>query len=145
MTLQGCFELKTPSDLREKLRRDFDKLRHRPFATDEAFNFFVTAKRLLDWTHLKGARQTEPLLRVVSHIAIGAKHFRSETGRHTAVGGTGDRQGAFARNAFAGNAFDVGGLTVELDDADAQKLYGTSKMTVKLAEKVLEYWNRQSL
>ncbi len=49
--MEGLFSLKTPADLREKLRRDLAKLLDAPLDADAAFNFFITAEHMLDWVY----------------------------------------------------------------------------------------------
>ena len=61
-----------------------------------AFDFFVTAEHLLDWLYpdsvesanvriRKQRREIEPLLRVTSHLANGAKHFEAMAPHHKSV------------------------------------------------------------
>jgi len=88
----GHFTLRTAEDLFRKLERDFELIRARPLDSDVCFNFFVTAEHLPEW-HFKGDskkaaahRNSKALLRVCSHLANGAKHFR--VNGHSSVGST---------------------------------------------------------
>src|SRR4051794_3920716 len=100
--MEGLFTLKTPADLREKMRRDLEKMRAAPLDADAAFNFFVTAEHMLDWVYPRDAnrqartdaRKKSTLLQVCSHLANGAKHFEVEGKQHQSVDKTG-RSGIF--------------------------------------------------
>ena len=93
--LHGVFSLRTPKDLLEKLDSDFDRFRSATPAGKSAqyaaFDFFVTAQHLPDWLlHAEergddtraekkaylDAKRTYPNGELVSHVAIGIKHFR---------------------------------------------------------------------
>jgi hypothetical protein len=159
MSPTGFLDLKTPVDLREKLRHDFAELKATPLDTYRAFNFFVTAEHLLDW-HLPGsrnhgarrrARETEVLLQVASHIANGAKHFITEAAHHKSVADTRRRSefsGALGAVYFGGSYFGGGvqytSLVIELD-GDARSRFGQFLTVVDLAERVLGYWDGQAL
>ncbi len=143
---EGFFELKTPPDLFQKLRREYDRLEKAPTDQDAAFNFFVTAEHLLDWLYPndKKKRDTERegniLLQVCSHIANGAKHFKATAKRHTSVKDTMVSAAAFQPNAFQENAFQVHGwLVIELDGEAAQML-GQNIEVVELARRLLRFW-----
>lgn len=79
---QAMFGLSTPADLFAKLLRDFEKLQASPDGIDPAFNFFITAHSLVDWTwsHETKDQRTQrvaqdSLLSVVCHVANGSKHL----------------------------------------------------------------------
>ena len=147
---EGFFELRTPADLLEKLRHDFSRIRQNCVDAYAAFDFFVTAEHLLDWrypddggpanrdmrTHL---RRNEPLLRVTSHLANGAKHFRTNDARHRSVGGVHDHKGGFAAEDFDPFDFDTDRLVVKLTGDDAIVL-GAEISVHDLAGRVLAYW-----
>lgn len=91
---QGFSTLATPADLLEKLKHDLSRIRQNLTHPYAAFDFFVTAEHLLDWKYPDTGgqwnkdnrtllRTTTPLLRVVSHLANGAKHFKAT--RHKSV------------------------------------------------------------
>ncbi len=93
MPPNGIFNLRTASDLRQKLRHDLDRLKWSPTNTYEAFNFFVTAEHLLDWqfpgyddkAQRERVRSEEVILQITSHLANGAKHFQTQAKHHRSV------------------------------------------------------------
>jgi len=147
---EGFFTLSTPLNLVAKLRHDLSRI-HSDFGdTYAAFDFFVTAEHVLDWKlpdsggttnrdkreHL---RRTVPVLRVTSHIASGAKHFKALSARHESVDDlrTG---GLFDPAIFDPAIFDTAPrLYVNLAGDDAAAL-GATVEVVTLAEQVLAYW-----
>jgi hypothetical protein len=157
MSPTGFFDLKTPLDLREKLRHDLAELKASPLDTYRAFNFFVTAEHLLDW-RLPGsgnqaarrlARETELLLQVTSHIANGAKHFITEAKHHKSIADTrrqSEFSGAIGAVPFGGSYLGGGvryiSLVIELD-GDAASRFGQFLNVVDLAERVFGYWDAQ--
>jgi len=148
---EGFFVLKGPADLLEKLRHDVSRVRQNPVDAYAAFDFFVTAEHLLDWKYpdvggkanirtRSNLRKTEPLLRVTSHLANGAKHFKTIDARHTSVDDVHVHAGGFDSAAFDSAAFDAGGrLVVNLAGDDA-KVLGSEISVLELAEAVLAYW-----
>jgi hypothetical protein len=79
------FELTTPLQLFQKMQSDLAALMTSGQDARIAFNFFVTAEHLPDWLGLRSEVKKHALLRVVSHLANGAKHFTLDPKRHTAV------------------------------------------------------------
>lgn len=150
----GLFDLRTPAQLREKLRHDLDELEGHPTDAYRAFNFFVTAEHLLDWqlpgrakkSARQATREQEVLLQITSHLANGAKHFVAEASHHKSVSKTGRHYGLFGR--FFGQPFDritlARGLIVNLDGAAATAL-GASISAVDLARLIMAYWDAQAL
>lgn len=144
MAYQGLFELRTPRDLLAKARHDFERLRSNPFDQYAAFDFFVTTRHIPEWlagpAGDKGAAlfQQYVELRVVRHIAEGAKHFEAKENRHKQVSGTAVTPGAYQSGAFQSNAFQTGGLMIDLDptDVDTRSL-GTKIEALELARRVL--------
>jgi hypothetical protein len=136
---QGFSErLQTPRDLLAKLRHDHERLRRDPTDAFAAFDFFVTAEHLVDWTWPDDARRREKArsadpMATVSHLASGAKHFAATAARHTSVRGLRTRTGVFDPAIFDAGSFDVGGLLVET-------AAGTSVDALTLATEVLTYW-----
>ena len=103
--------MRSPADLRDKLRRDYARLAAHPGDADLAFNFFATADRLPDWLYPEGdGRRTGirnlPLLALCSALATGAAHFRMADRRHRTSGKALDRgillqlHGSLLRLAF---------------------------------------------
>jgi hypothetical protein len=132
-------KLQTPKDLLAKLQSDFERIKVDPLDAYAAFDFFVTAEHIPDWLNDKSIKSREPLLRVVSHIANGAKHFRATHHKHKSVQNVDVREGGFQSGAFQSDAFDVGDLVVELKGDEARML-GAEVSVRKLAQRVIEYW-----
>ncbi len=142
----GFFELRTPQDLLRKLRHDYQRIAQSPTDTYAAFDFFVTAHHMIDWLPStwpvpKTQVRRELLLRVCSHIANGAKHFVVDPKRHDSVEDT-EAKGAFQRNAFQEEAFDVQRSVVELKGGAALAL-GNSIEVPELARQVFDFWEKQ--
>src|SRR5512135_1187472 len=79
------FELRTPADLFRKSEDDLRALQGSPCDTRLAFNFFVTVEHLPDWLSLRDLVHKHCVLRIVSHLANGAKHFALNDPRHKSV------------------------------------------------------------
>lgn len=149
--MRGMFTLRTATDLLAKLRHDHSRVRKTPRDAYAAFDFFVTAEHLPEWLDPpeKALRKSEPLLRVVSHLANGAKHIhRVDAKRHRSVTATGRRGGYFNPSYWAPRYFGAlgggGALYVELDernDAAAVAQLGGRRINVlDLADEVLKFW-----
>jgi hypothetical protein len=142
---KGFFDLQTPQDLLQKLRRDFGRLKESPVDSYAAFDFFVTAYHMLEWRYRDRNKPDERtqtykkkenwFLPVCRQLANGAKHFQASGG---SVKDTNVHDGAFDE-AFDSHAFDVSELRVELD-WEAAREFGPSIGVLKLAEKVLHFW-----
>jgi len=132
-------ELQTPKNLLDKLQFDFARIKANPLDVYAAFDFFVTAEHVPDWVGDKSIKSREPLLKVVSHIANGAKHFRATAPKHKSVEDVHVREGAFQAGAFQSDAFDVGDLLVEIK-GDEVKQFGSEISVRRLAQMVIEYW-----
>ena len=147
--VKGFFEMQTAQDLLGKLNREYAQLQTSPLNQDIAFNFFITAEHIPDWLH-PGRAKTMKLkreklfekslcLQIGSHIANGSKHFKAEAKHHKSVSDT-SLKGAFQRDAFQDDAFDVARLSIDLD-ADAAKELGSSSIeVVELAGRILKFW-----
>lgn len=157
--MKGFSSLRTARDLREKLRRDLARLKESPRDADAAFNFFVTAEHMLDWVHpgpsmearqphISKEREACPLLRLVSHLANGAKHFEAQHRRHKSVEDapapldhwspdhwTPPHWGAVHPQSPA--------LVVNLTAGAASEFpeYGGSVDVITLAERVMKHWD----
>jgi hypothetical protein len=146
---EAFFELKTRADLVEKLRHDLSRIRQNQTDSYAAFDFFVTAEAMMDWRYpgLGGKpeqergvrRNSEALLRVTSHLATGAKHFKVQAKLHTSVDNISEDPGFFDPALFDPAFFDTGCLVVYLKGKDAQAL-GRKITVLALAERVLQYW-----
>jgi hypothetical protein len=132
-------ELQTPKDLLAKLQFDFARIEANPLDVYAAFDFFVTAEHVPDWVGNKSIKSKEPLLKVVSHIANGAKHFRATDPKHKSVKDVHFINGVFDSNVFDPNVFDVGDLVVEIK-GDEVKLFGSEISVRRLAQMVIKYW-----
>jgi hypothetical protein len=148
--MTGFFSLRNPADLREKLRRDLERLKAAPMSADAAFDFFVTALHMLDWIYPKREKDAErdaaekksTLLQVCSHLANGAKHFETEAKKHKSVTSTG-RMGSIL-SVIHHPASLFGGedrLIVRLKGDAPINNFGETIGVVELAEKVMEYWD----
>jgi hypothetical protein len=152
--MKGWLELKTVQDLLRKLERDFEKLRDSPHDVDLAFNFFVTAEHLLDWqypgrantTQRTNEREQDILLKVTSHLANGAKHFKVEAKHHKSVKNADQGGGCFPKGYWAKRMFPPGywgdHLYFELQK-EAIKELGTRITVLELAKKVLRRWQEK--
>jgi hypothetical protein len=132
-------ELQTPKDLLDKLKYDFEQIKAKPNDVYAAFNFFVTAEHVPDWVGDKSIKNEIPLLRVVSHIANGAKHFQATDSRHKSVEEIHVREGAFHTGVFHPDVFNVGDLVVEIK-GDEVTQFGSEISVIKLALMVIEFW-----
>jgi hypothetical protein len=132
-------KLQTPKDLLAKLQFDFERIKVNPLDVYAAFDFFVTAEHIPDWINNKSLKRKYSLLKIVSHIGNGAKHFRTTNSKHESVKNVHVENGAFQADAFQPNAFDVGDLVVELKGDDAEQL-GSEISVGRLAQMVIEFW-----
>ena len=60
MLHDGFFDLRSPVDLLDKMRRDFKRLRAAPKDTYAAFDFFVTASHMHEWLNGSGCAWSAP-------------------------------------------------------------------------------------
>jgi hypothetical protein len=146
----GFGPLQTPRDLLAKLQHDLDAMRAEPGSSYAAYNFFVTAEHILDWlnpgdrgTNGEAARtrerKREVLLRIVSHLATGAKHFEPNPKRHESVTHVNHADAPYGAGAYGVGPYGTGELTVTLD-GDAAARFGSSISALALGEHVLRYW-----
>ena len=154
--MKGFFDLRSPENLREKLRRDLARLQDEPMSVDAAFNFFVTAEHMLDWAYpiqepkRKSERQASVLLQICSHLANGAKHFELSAKHHKSVASTDTQSSGYDHAGYLGDfsATSYQGiretLVVSLKD-EAAALYGSTVEVVVLARMVMEFWEAHPL
>lgn len=156
----GFFDMKTAADLRRKLRRDFEKFQNAKTNTDAAFNFFVTAEHMVDWTVPPGktreAREKDKLLLLCSHLANGAKHFIITNTKHNRAvecagliirtkhdymmgHGTGYVTGAQGYRILRSQS-----LVIDLTDEFVPS-FGETIGALALAEKLMAYWEEKEL
>lgn len=155
-TFKGLFELKTPRDLLNKLRRDYQRMQQSPDDQDMAFNFFVTAEHMVDWMYphdraeQKRTRRGDIYLEICSHIANGSKHFEATDKRHEAVKDAVVRRtrgawpGAFWPNQCWPNEPARRELVIVLKGSAQTKLGKASMGVLELAQKVLEIWEKRA-
>ena len=142
---KGFFELQTPQDLLRKLQGDYRRMKESPLDPYAAFDFFVTAEHLVDWTYpndrtkQRQVRNSSVLLETCSHIANGSKHFEATAKHHKSVKDASVYRGVFDPRIFQNDAFDVSQLRLHLQ-GDAATQLGQYVGVLDLARKVLDYW-----
>lgn len=146
----GFGSLQSPKDLLAKLQHDYRLLSDAPGNTYIAYNFFVTAEHMLDWLYpgdrgsggeksRTGKRQSEILLRIVSHIANGAKHFHPNPKRHHSVTHVDHSDAPYGHGKYGDGRYGADDLIVTLEGEAAAK-FGVVISALTLAEHVLLYW-----
>ena len=138
MTISGFYELKTPNDLLAKAKRDFEMMRLDKSNVDLAFNFFVTIEHMPDWLRIdKRIKNSNPILRVTSHLASGAKHmvpFESYKSVKSV-----QKDSVYEDGVYEDCVFDKW-LAVNLD-GDEVAIFNTSKLDViDLGERIIKFW-----
>ena len=157
--MKGIFELKTPADLRAKMRRDLAKMKSEPLNPDHAFNFFITSEHMLDWVYpgnankakRTNARQNSIYIEACSHLASGAKHFEVESKHHKSVSSASTThyglwpQSLWPKSLWPNSLWPGRPkLVVRLKDTAATQL-GQDIGVIELADKIMEYWEKHPL
>lgn len=143
--MAGAFTIKTAADLLQKLERDYTRLCRNPIDADAAFDFFVTAAHMPEWT-FRGHRQSidrvkkVTIINVCAHLANGFKHFMRIDGADPPTSGSRVRNGAF--NSGFSNGFNISRLVVDLDGQAAMEL-GLEIDADELARRVLDFWRNE--
>jgi len=132
------FELKTAADLFCKLEGDFADLEASSQDARIAFNFYITAEHLPDWLGQRDLVKKHSVLRIVSHIANGAKHFHLDDKRLKSVINT-EKFRVFEEGVFEQGVF-YEPLVIHLSSVEAQELGGAVIDAVSLGRKVVEFW-----
>lgn len=134
------FDLRTPADLFEKMKADLDRLERTQHEWD-AFNFFVTAEHMPDWLGIpKSVRKKHAVLRVVSDVANGAKHFKTNPENHKSVQAAQKTKG-FSLDFIKDEYYEFDGpLVIQLEQAEEAELGVRRIEAVELGKKVLEFW-----
>ncbi len=132
------FELNTPLQLFRKMEADLAALGESGQDARVAFNFFVSAEHLPDWLKQRQEVRKHALLRVVSHLANGAKHFTLDSKRHTAVMAT--SKDRYVKEGYWESGYVKEPLLVHLAPEEANELGVTVIDAVTLGQKVLEFW-----
>lgn len=148
--MKGVFGLNSNEDLLKKLEWEYETLLNdidNPFI---AYNFFVTAWHLLEWTYPdpKGVeirnriRDINVLLQICEHIAVGAKHF-VPTNKSLKSVASSDKNGFWAKDFWAPNFWAKGAwatwLEVKLEGKAAER-YGSVIKVPDLAKATLIFW-----
>lgn len=132
------FDLTGPLDLFRKMEADLTALVDSASDSRLAFNFFVTAEHLPDWLNRRDLVRKHALLRVVSHLANGAKHFSLDPKRHTSVVGT-TLETYFAED-YVEPGYAEDWLLVRFSPEEVAD-FGTDAIDVReLGRQVLEFW-----
>lgn len=144
---KGFAKLQQPADLYLKLVHDRKRMALEPRDPYAAFDFFVTAEHMLDWVFPgmdKGPkakrtalRKSSPVLRIVSHVANGSKHFAAESKHHQSVENI--VSSGYAEEDYAENYFEVL-LVVELSAAEQSELEARFLTTLQLPDRALAFW-----
>jgi hypothetical protein len=143
-TYKGFAELRTPSDLFQKLECDLGRIKALPTDQYAAFDFFVTAEHLVDWIHptdrtaREALRASSPLLRITSHIANGVKHFEATAKHHNSV--VDIEKSRYVQPGFVQEGYFAEPLTVHLTP-DEERLLGVNSIEADdLAQQVYGFW-----
>ncbi len=137
---KGFFYLTGPAHLFEKLRWEYENLACHPGNAWHAFNFFVTAEHMADWTGRKDLKVTEPLLALCSHIANGGKHFEATSARHESVASA-KHDGIYEPGVYEEGVYEEH-LQIKLTPQETQKLGFTTIDAVSLAKLILGHWEK---
>jgi hypothetical protein len=132
------FELTTPLQLFRKMEADLAALQQSGQDSHIAFNFFVTAEHLPDWLGLRALVHQHALLRIVRHLANGAKHFNVDPKRHRSVVVT--SKDRYFEEGYIEPGYMEEPLLVHLSPDEADEM-GTAVIdSVSLGRKVLAFW-----
>ena len=138
--LKGFLGLFTAKDLFEKLKSDYEAFCAEPKDSYKAFNFFVTAEHLPDWIENVGIKYKDPILRVCSHLATGAKHFEVKNIDKNSVDGF--SVDVYVEGGYVGGRYIETVLVVNLTTEEAEKIGSESIELNELAKNVFEYWDK---
>ena len=141
---RGFAELRVPRDLVQKLEYDLARVLKSPQGHYAAFDFFVTAEHNVDWIHpddqkaSKAVRSSSSLLRIISHLANGVKHFEAKAARHHSV--TSVEKSRYVEAGYVEEGYFEEPLMVNLT-TEEKSAFGQSSIEVAvLAKLVYEYW-----
>lgn len=132
------FELRTAADLFRKIEDDFRALQAVPSDARLAFNFFVTVEHLPDWLHQRQLVRKHCALRVVSHLANGAKHFVLDDPRHKSV--TKAEVSGYVEEGYVELGYVADVLEVHLSPDEAREMGQPVIDVVSLGQKVVQIW-----
>ena len=132
------FELKTSADLFRKAEADLAQLELSNQDSYTAFNFFVTAHHLSDWLKKPDFVKKNCVLRIVSHLANGAKHFEISEKRHKSILGT--ETDNYAEKDYFEQDYAEKRILIKLSSEEASELEMSEIDAVTLGKKVVEFW-----
>ena len=132
------FELRTPADLFRKSEDDLRALQASPCDTRLAFNFFVTVEHLPDWLSRRDLVQKNCVLRIVSHLANGAKHFVLNDSRQTSVKKA--EASRYVEPGYAEPGYFEESLEIHLAPDEAREMGATVIDAVSLGQEALQFW-----
>jgi len=143
---RGFGELILLTHLLQKLRHDLERMKTSPKDQYAAFDFFVTAEHIIDWTHpdskpdREALRLNVSLLRITSHIANGAKHFEVKANRHESISAI-TKERLVEVGCVEEGCFEEP-LRIHLTSEEAKALNTPITIdAISLASLVLEYWS----
>ncbi len=137
--------LTTPADLFRKAEDDLAALESDPGNSRIAFNLFVTIEHIQDWLgEPRGPAcsvRQNAVLRTISHIANGSKHFGPKlNAAHSSVAGTSISQYS---PGYVQDGYWERRLTVHIDISE-QSFIGDDQIDAcELARRALAYWRPQ--
>lgn len=147
--MTGVFDLETAGDLYNKLKRNYAAYEKDPINSDLAFDLFVTAWHLLEWvypndsTKQKEVRDSNVVLQICEHLAVGAKHFEPKNPKLESVKRSSLSGGAWTEGVWAKGAWKKGAwgekLSIALEN-EAAKQYGENILAIDLAKDVMAFW-----
>lgn len=146
---KGFCELMKPSDLVKKLEFDFQRLKDNANDQYVAFDLFVTAEHIIDWINptdsakRKTMRSNSPLLKIVSHIANGAKHFEATARHHQSIDDI--EKDRYVEAGYVEEGYFEEPITIKLTYAEAAAFGKSEINVVDLAHEVLNYWQSQGV
>ncbi|TAH12750.1 MAG: hypothetical protein EAZ11_04595 [Curvibacter sp.] len=144
----GFAKLRTSHDLLLKLQHDMTRISNDSSDVYAAFDFFVTAEHLVDWLHpypnsgndQKALRNSNPLLKITSHLANGAKHFAATHNRHKSVASV--ENDGYADDYFEDDYVEEP-IVITLTDQEADTFGCRQIDAIALARQVLAYWQEK--
>lgn len=142
------FGFRSASELFDKLQADYQRLASDPLDSYAAYDFFVTAWHLVDWTHSpvhdSGGRDAllarAPVLRVCEQVAVGAKHVEPYATRY-ALASNAESATPWAPLTWPPSTW-TGDLFIRFDGR-ARELYGDQLTVMQLAQLVIDVWRRE--
>jgi hypothetical protein len=138
LTHLDFFELRTAADLFCKIEDDLKAMEALPCDARLAFNFFVTVEHLPDWLNRRDLVQKNCVLRIVSHLANGAKHFVLNESRHKSVKSA--EASRYVEAGYAEPGYFEESLDVHLSAEESSELGISVIDVVSLGRKVVQFW-----